>query len=252
LPAWNEEDSLERAVSRATKVLARVAEDWEIIIVDDASTDRTGPMADLLADKNARVKVVHHERRLARSGAIKTGLAASTKDVVVWCDADLPFDLGDLERALRLLEELEGDLVCAFRHDRGGEGLKGFVSSLAYDLLVRGLFDVAIHDVNFGFKVVHRRVLEAIELNSEGRFIEAELVVKAMKRGFRVLQLGVDWFPRARGEATASPAELAKLLGELVQLYAETKQPGEPRRPVRLPPTVKALRGRKVAGVRAP
>lgn len=249
LPAWNEEEYLERAVSRAVKVLTRVSDDWELIIVDDASTDRTPVIADLLAEKHRQVRVVHHETNLKLGGAIKTGLTHSTKDVVVYTDADLPFDLDELERALHLLDYLEADMICAFRFDRTSEGVKRIVYSYVYNALIRNLFDVQMKDINFSFKVMHRRVLESIELKSEGSFIDAELVVKAIRRGFKVFQMGVDYFPRTRGISTlASPSVIAKMLRELRALYGETKAPGEPRRPVRLPPTVKPIKRRAAAG----
>ena len=249
LPAWNEEEYLERAVARAVKVLSRLSDDWELIIVDDASTDRTAAIADALADKHRQIRVVHHERNLKLGGAIKTGLGASTKDVVIYSDADLPFDLDELERALHLLEYLEADMICAFRFDRTSEGLKRIVYSFVYNTLIRTLFDVQLKDINFSFKVMHRRVLESIELKSEGSFIDAELVVKAIRRGFRVFQMGVDYFPRTRGVSTlASPQVIVQMVRELGALYGETKSPGEPVRPVRLPAMVKPIRGRKAAG----
>ncbi len=248
LPAWNEEEYLERAVSRATRVLSRLSDDWELIIVDDASTDRTPAIAEALAAKHRQVRVIHHERNLKLGGSIKTGLAASTKDIVVYSDTDLPFDLDELERALHLLDYLEADMICAFRFDRTSEGLKRIVYSFVYNALIRQLFDVQLKDINFSFKVMHRRVLESIELKSEGSFIDAELVVKAIRKGFRVFQMGVDYFPRTRGISTlASPQVIVTMMRELVQLYSETKEPGEPVRPVRWPPSVKSIK-RKVAG----
>lgn len=248
LPAWNEEEYLERAVGRATKVLARLTDDWELIIVDDASTDRTPAIADALAEKNRKIRVVHHERNLKLGGAIKTGLGASTKDIVVYSDTDLPFDLDELERALHLMDYLEADMICAFRFDRTSEGVKRIVYSFVYNALIRNLFDVSMKDINFSFKVMHRRVLENIELKSEGSFIDAELVVKAIRKGFRVFQIGVDYFPRTRGISTlASPQVIVKMVKELASLYAETRTPGEPVRPVRLPPSVMSLK-RKAVG----
>src|SRR5262249_25522432 len=144
--------------------------------------------------------------------SIKTGLSASTKDVVVYSDADLPFDLDEIERALHLMEYLEADMICAFRFDRTSEGVKRIVYSYVYNTLIRNLFDVQMKDINFSFKVIHRRVLEAIELKAEGSFIDAELVVKAIRRGFRVFQMGVDYFPRTRGVSTlASPQVILKM-----------------------------------------
>lgn len=251
-PAWNEEDYVERAVARAMEVLPRVTDDFEILIINDASTDRTLEICEALAAKNPRIRVISHQVNLKLGGAIRTGLANSTKDIVVYSDIDLPFDLDEIGRALHLISYLEADMICAFRFDRTSEGPKRIAYSLIYNLLIRNLFDIQIKDVNFSFKVIHRRVLEAIELKSEGSFIDAELVVKAIRRGFRVFQMGVDYFPRTRGTSTlASPSVIAKILKELVALYPETRRPPSPQTPVRLPPKVAALpsrRSRKVQG----
>ncbi len=233
-PAWNEEDYVERAVTRAIAVLSRLSDDWEVIIVNDASTDRTKQVAEDLMRRHPQVRLVNHAVNLKLGGAMKTGFTHSTKDIVVYSDMDLPFDLDELERALHLLEYLEADMICAFRFDRTSEGPRRIVYSYVYNTLIRGLFGVQIKDVNFSFKVMHRRVLEGIELKSEGSFIDAELVVKAIKRGFRVFQMGVDYFPRTRGVSTlASPAVIAKMVRELVGLYADVQNPQAPTHPVR-------------------
>lgn len=242
LPAWNEEDYVELAVARAVKVLDRLSDDWELLVINDASTDRTRVIAEGLAAKEPRIRVITHEVNQKLGGAMKTGFSNSTKDIVVYSDMDLPFDLNELERALHLLEYLEADMICAFRFDRTSEGPKRIVYSFVYNALIASLFGVHVKDINFSFKVVHRRVLEAIELKSQGSFIDAELVVKAIKKGFRVFQMGVDYFPRTRGISTlASPSVIAKMMRELWTLHGETKQPSAPARPVRLPPSVKPL-----------
>jgi glycosyltransferase involved in cell wall biosynthesis len=241
-PAWNEEDYVERAVTRALDVLPRLTDDFEIIVVNDASTDRTQEIADGLAAKVPQLKVITHPVNLKLGGAMRTGLAASTKDIVVYSDIDLPWDLRELERALHLMEYLEADMICAFRFDRTSEGPKRILYSFVYNLLIRSLFDINIKDVNFSFKVMHRRVLESLELKSLGSFIDAELVVKAIRKGFRVFQMGVDYFPRTRGVSTlASPSVIMKMVRELVDLYPETRSPTPPTKPVRLPPDVAPL-----------
>ncbi len=249
LPAWNEEEYVERTVNRARKVLDRLSDDWEIIVVNDASTDRTREIAEGLSRADARVRCVSHEVNQKLGGAMKTGFASSTKDVVIYSDMDLPFDLNELERALHLMDYLEADMICAFRLDRTSEGPKRIVYSFVYNFLIRSLFDVFVKDINFSFKVVHRRVLESLELKSQGSFIDAELVVKAIRNGFKVFQMGVDYFPRTRGVSTlASPQVIAKMVRELGDLYGETRNPQPPQRPVRLPPDVTAFRGRKASG----
>jgi glycosyltransferase involved in cell wall biosynthesis len=241
-PAWNEEDYVERAVKRALEVLPRLTDDFEIIIVNDASTDRTKEIAEALAARIPQVRVITHPVNLKLGGAMRTGLSASTKDIVVYSDMDLPWDMRELERALHLMDYLEADMICAFRFDRTSEGPKRILYSFVYNLLIRSLFGVQIKDINFSFKVMHRRVLESMELKSQGSFIDAELVVKAIRKGFRVFQMGVDYFPRTRGVSTlASPSVIVKMVKELAALYPETLSPAPPTNPVRLPPAVTQL-----------
>ncbi len=245
LPAWNEEDYVERAVSRAITVLERLTDDFEVLVVNDASTDRTRELAEALAKKDPRVRCISHEVNQKLGGSIKTGFSSTTKDIVVYSDMDLPFDLAEIGRALHLMDYLEADMICAFRHDRTSEGPKRIVYSFVYNAMITALFDVHMKDINFSFKVVHRRVLESIELKAQGSFIDAELVVKAIKKGFKVFQFGVDYFPRTRGVSTlASPSVIVKMVKELATLYGETRRPTNAVRPVRLPASVMPLKKR--------
>lgn len=238
-PMWNEEDYVERAVDAARRVCERmvadgVITDYELIIVDDASSDRTPELADKLAAGDPRVRVVHHERNRKLGGAIKTGFASARGDLVLYSDADLPFDMAELPRALRLQQEYDADLVSAYRFDRTGEGYLRAIYTFWYNVLIRTLFGVKARDINFAFKLCRRQVVDALDLRSEGSFIDAELIVRATRLGFSMLQFGVDYFPRTRGASTlSSPRIIATILREMVQLRGELKQvrPLNTRRP---------------------
>ena len=116
------------------------------------------------------------------------------------------------------------DVVSAYRFDRTGEGYVRVVYSALYNLLVRVLFGVRIRDINFAFKLCHRRVLDRMTLESEGSFIDAELVVRTVRAGGKVVQFGVDYFPRTRGVSTlSSPAVIVKILREMFSLRRELR-----------------------------
>jgi glycosyltransferase involved in cell wall biosynthesis len=223
-PMWNEEEYLERAVNAATEIseelmAAGTISDYEVVIVDDASTDATPRLADEISAANRRVKVVHHPVNRKLGGSMKSGFQASTGDVVLYTDADLPFDMRELHKALRLMHQYEADVVAAYRFDRTGEGYVRVIYSFFYNLLVRVLFGCRFRDVNFAFKLVRRRVLDRITLQSEGSFIDAELMVSAKKMGMEVVQFGVDYFPRTRGVSTlSSPTVILKILREAFAL----------------------------------
>jgi glycosyltransferase involved in cell wall biosynthesis len=228
-PMWNEEDYAERAVDAARRtceemVADGVVADYELIIVDDASTDRTAEIADKLAAGDSRVRVVHHPRNRKLGGAIKTGFATAAGDLVLYSDADLPFDMTELPRAIRLMREYDADIVSAYRFDRTGEGYLRAVYTFFYNLMIRWMFRIKARDINFAFKLCHRRIFDHVRLVSEGSFIDAELFIRTTRLGYDILQLGVDYFPRTRGESTlASPAIIVKILREMFKLRGELK-----------------------------
>jgi len=223
-PMYNEEAYIHRAIRAASAVLAEITPDHEIVIVDDASTDRTGALADELARADPRIKVVHNERNRKLGGSVRAGYAAATKDLVLYTDADLPFDLQELGRAVRLLEYQQADVLAAYRFDRTSEGLVRTVYSFCYNLLIRVLFGLAVKDVNFSFKLFHRSLLQKVVLKSEGSFIDAEFLIRARKAGAQIIQIGVDYFPRSRGISTlSSPGVIVTILREMARLRGELR-----------------------------
>jgi glycosyltransferase involved in cell wall biosynthesis len=223
-PMWNEEAYVHRAVAAAREALAEVTADGEIILVDDASTDRTGELADALARQDPRIKVIHNQRNRKLGGTLRAGYAAATKDLVVYSDADLPFDFREIARAVRLLDYQQADVLAAYRHDRTAEGPLRTLYTIVYTSLIRLLFQLRVRDVNFSFKLFRRSLLERIELKSEGSFIDAEFLVRAKKSGASIIQIGVDYFPRSRGLSTlASPAVILDILVEMARLWRELR-----------------------------
>jgi glycosyltransferase involved in cell wall biosynthesis len=229
-PMWNEQDYIVRAVEAAREecddlIASGDIADYEVIVVDDASTDRTGEIAASLAERDPRVKVVTHPENRKLGGSMKSGFAAATGDLVLYTDADLPFDMHDVHKAIRLLRYYNADIVSAYRFDRTGEGWVRTVYSSLYNVLVRVLFGVRFRDINFAFKLCRTSVFDKVVLRSEGSFIDAELIVKAKRHGYEVIQFGVDYFPRTRGVSTlSSPAVILKILREAFSLRAEIRR----------------------------
>jgi len=221
---YNEEAYVERAVAAARAVLEEMGGDWEIVIVDDASTDGTGARADRLAAADPRVRAIHNRVNRRLGGTLRAGYAAATKDLVFYTDADLPVDLGQLPRAVRLLEYQQADLLAGYRFDRTSEGLHRALYTIGYHVLIRVLFGLRIRDVNFAFKLFRRSLLQRIELKSEGSFIDAELLLRARKAGAVMIQLGLDYFPRTRGPSKLSSLRvIAAILQEMAGQWRELR-----------------------------
>lgn len=226
VPMFDEEENIEHALRVATRALEEFARDHEIVVVDDASTDRSPEILHRLALADPRIKVVRHDRNTKLGGSLRDGFAGATKELVLYMDADLPFDPYDIGRAVRAMEVTRADMVAAYRLDRTSEGLRRTAYSYVYNALIGVLFGWPHRDINFSFKLMRREVLEAIELRSEGSLISAELIVKAKNLGFTIQQIGMDYFPRTRGRSTLSSlGVIVTILRELSSLYPEMKRP---------------------------
>ena len=226
IPMFNEEENIEHAIACAVEALEDCSDDWEIIIVDDASTDHSADIVERLSLADRRIRLLRHQANQKLGGTLRTGYAAVTRSLVVYMDADLPFDPHVIGRAIQALRVTRADMIAGYRLDRTAEGLRRTVYSYLYNSLIGFLFGWPHRDINFSFKLMRREVLQAVELRSEGSLIDAELIVKAKNLGFVIQQLGLDYFPRTRGLSTlSSPAVIGKILRELIRLYPEMRHP---------------------------
>ena len=234
IPMFNEEENIEHALACAVEALERYSpEDYEIVVVDDASQDRSAELVTLEAAANPHIRLLRHEVNRKLGASLKTGFAAVTKDVVLYMDADLPFDPDVIGRALQAMRVTRADLIAGYRLDRTAEGLRRTIYSYFYNTLIGLLFGWPHRDINFSFKLIRREVLEAVELKSEGSLIDAELIVKAKNLGFSIQQLGLDYFPRTRGRSTlSSPSVILKIFRELASLYPEMRHPSRRGQPM--------------------
>ena len=224
IPMYNEEEYVSRTLTAVTAALERVGIEHEIVLVDDASTDRTAALADAAAAADPRVRVIHNPQNLTLGRSLRAGFAAARHELVLYTDADLPFDLEEVPRAVRLLQVQEADMLVAYRFDRTAEGTRRALYTWGYSVLIRALFGLKIRDVNFAFKLFHRSLLDRFVLESGGSFIDAELVVRTLKAGGHIIQIGVDYFPRTRGESKlASGKVIVRILSELTSLWRELR-----------------------------
>jgi len=222
---YNEELNIEHAIAAAVEALTKYSDDYEIIIVDDASTDDSPQLVARAANENPRIICIRHPKNRKLGGSLKTGFAAAKKDLVLYMDADLPFDPDVLGKAIRAMELTGADVIAGYRLDRTMEGFKRTLYSYVYNALIGILFGWPHRDINFSFKLFKRRVLQSFELKSEGSLIDAELIVKAKNHGFAIQQIGLDYFPRIRGTShLSSPTVILKIFRELIKFYPEMRR----------------------------
>lgn len=213
IPAYNEVESLEAAIAEASAALETVG-DWEIVVVDDGSTDGTDALARSLASD--RVKVEVHPENRGKGAALRTGVAASRAPVVGFTDADRPFDMEALVRAYHRLVETDADLVAGFRTNRERYSLRRRIYSGTYNRLVRALLGVPLDDVGFALKLMRRETFEAARLQSDGGFADVELIARAYRAGAKIERVGVEFTPREHGVSKmAGAASVAGILRDM-------------------------------------
>jgi glycosyltransferase involved in cell wall biosynthesis len=220
-PALNEEDNVAPIVEEALAVLPRFADDIEITVVDDGSSDRTGAIADELARKDPRVRVIHHGTRRGYGGAVRSGLVDATKPWVFFTDGDRQFALEDL--GLLIAAADDADAVVGYRIKRADPTRRLFVAWV-YNRLIRLLFGGGWRDVDCAFKLFRREVFARVPLErvrSNGAFFSPELLITLRRARVRVRQVGVRHFPRTAHEPKgASPRVIMRAIRDLIRLRA--------------------------------
>lgn len=219
LPAYNEQDNLTGTVRNVSDNLKKNFEDWEIIIVNDGSKDKTGEVADKLADKDSHIKVIHHHPNRGYGAALKSGLYASKFPWIAFIDSDGQFDFAEITRFVTTQEKTGADMVIGFYLGRKVSFMRK-LNSAVWQLIVFLLFGLKVKDIDCGFKLISKKVVDAIpKLESErGAFISSEFLIKAKKQNFKIVEIGVNHFHRKQGEATG--AKLNVIIKSFVDLFS--------------------------------
>ncbi len=197
-PMYNEQRSIEAITQKALLVMQEVSTDFEILIIDDGSTDGSEKIADALAAQDSRIKVIHHDGNKGYGQALRTGWASASKDIVAYTDCDEPVDLWKFKEAIPYVDQY--DVVIGYRLNRW-EGIRRFVYSKIYNGLVRVLFGVQVWDINFSFKLIRREALQKLNLHAGSVFIDGELLAEAVRHHLTICQIPVQYQPRKYGSS---------------------------------------------------
>ncbi len=215
-PCYNEEANVERTTLSALQVCERLFNDYEVIIVNDGSSDMTGDIADRLARDHKHVRAVHNALNRGYGGALQRGFDESSKEWIFYTDGDGQFDMGEIETLLPLLDSY--DIVSGYRIDRQ-DPLMRKINAKCWGWLVNTLFRMHVRDIDCAFKFFPRSLFEQIEMQSTGALIDTEILAKANNLGYRIGQIGVHHFARVAGEQTgANPGVILKAFMELFAL----------------------------------
>ena len=221
-PAHNEEGNVERMCNALKMVLRNVAEDFEIIIVNDGSNDKTGEIADRLAAQDEKIRVVHHERNMGYGAAVRSGISACKKEYVFFTDGDNQFDVSQLSLFVPLISQYDG--VIGFRLNRQDSFVRK-TNAWAWNRLVQWMFGLRAKDIDCAFKLFHRKVFEKVQLESSGAMISTEMLVKMKRNKYRLHEIGVLHSPRMAGKQTgANLRVIFKAFNELYRFYLKMRE----------------------------
>jgi len=222
-PAYNEEENVPIVVERALQILPQVADEYEVIVVNDGSQDRTGEVAEELARTHPCVRVIHHERNLGYGAALRTGFRVARYPWVAFTDSDGQFDFADIRQFLPLTDS--ADLILGYRLQRADSIIRR-VFTFGWALIPRILLGMDVRDYSCGFKLIRKSVIEAVEpLQGEEKVYQIELLVKAKRQGFRFAEVGVHHYPRTFGQQTgASLRVVLRSIREMFQLYRRLRR----------------------------
>jgi len=198
-PAFNEEENVEYMVETAIEVISGFGVEWEVIVVDDGSSDRTAEITEELTGIYQGVKLVRHNKNRGIGSAVRTGIASSSMKWVFYTDCDGQFDLSEFEMLWRMRDE--ADVISGFRRNRQ-DPLMRLIYSFAYNTLTYIFFFGGFKDVDASFKLFRREIFDRITLRSSSSVADLELLLLPRMCGYRVRQLPVSHYPRRAGSVS--------------------------------------------------
>lgn len=199
LPVFNEKDNIEKAVSSISTIFPQFTNNFEVIIVNDGSTDGSTELLSQLAANNKIFKVIHHKENKGYGASLVSGFKSAKCPLIFFMDSDLQFDISEIQKLLNYIDEF--DIVVGYRIKRKDSSYRLAISSL-FNFFVRHTFGIPIRDINCAFKLFHRDIIDQINLTSQGSMINTEFISKALRMGRTIKEVGVNHYPRKEGRQT--------------------------------------------------
>lgn len=198
-PAFNDEDSIAKLIHEALEVMPRITNDYEVIVVNDGSSDGTAAVLDDLASKEPRLRVIHHPRNRGYGGALRSGFESATKDLIFYTDGDGQYDVREMTNLIPLMIE-DVDVVTGYKIKRS-DSRRRIVLGAIYKFLARRMFGLPIRDVDCDFRLMRREAIQSVTLTSTSGVVCTEMVYKLSKAGYRFVETPVHHYPRLHGQS---------------------------------------------------
>ena len=225
LPMYNERENIEKAVEEIRSLAGDITNDYEIVIVDDASTDDSVRVVENIAKGPSAIKLFCLKTNSKFGGAFAKGFKEASKDVILYMDSDMPVSKEDIAASFPLI--YDADIVTGYsKIKKGDTSLRKFISGV-YNLIVRLLFGLKINDINSGYKIVSNKLIEGLEFISHSPFVDVELFLHAKKNDGRVRQFPLVFRTRSGGKSYMArlPIILATFADMIkVKIYSCTRK----------------------------
>lgn len=232
-PAYNDSGTIASLVIRAVRSASRLSPDYEVIVVNDGSADSTAEIAEELAQKYPQVRLVNHPRNIGYGGALRTGFASATKEVIFYTDGDAQYDPAEMELLWTRMGE-GVDLVNGYKILRS-DPLHRIIIGRIYHHTVKLLFGLKVRDVDCDFRMMRRAIFERVRLEKNSGVICLEMMKKIQDAGFQIAEVPVHHYHRAYGRSqffnfrriVRTALDVMKLWFALVVRREHLKQPAE-------------------------
>lgn len=217
LPTYNEQENIARTVGDADNVLKKVAKEYEVLVVEDGSKDKTAQIVKDLMKKNKHIRMIQHKPNRGYGGAFKSGLYGSKSELVSFIDSDGQFDYSEVSKLLPHVGKY--DLVIGYRIKRQDSPLRN-LNALLWKIWMWFLFGLWVKDIDCAFKVIKKHVIDDITLETESALTSAEFLIRVKQKGYRWKEVGVHHYPRKAGAATgANPKVIIRAFKESIKLW---------------------------------
>ena len=218
LPAFNDEATIGELVSEALVLLKSLTKDYEVIVINDGSTDSTASVLDELAIDSEHIRIIHHPSNLGYGAALRTGFSNARKDLIFYTDGDGQYDVRELVLLLPLMTD-NVDVVNGYKIKRQDDRYRA-VSGAIYNALARWFFWLPVRDVDCDFRLVRRRALQRISLSASSGAICVELVHKLASAGCVFREVPVHHYERPHGRSQFfTPRRIAHTVFEFFALW---------------------------------